>query len=107
MRCEASIGPFDPSICPIDWRTLTSAPCDEAPPVSLCAFCGRDNEPGAQFCMDCGKPLSKAAALERAARAVSGQVDAASGPPGSPRPSPISSAAGRPVRATAGAAEPA
>ena len=47
--------------------------------MSLCGYCGRENESSAQFCMDCGKPLTKAAALERAARAVSGQVGAAPG----------------------------
>ncbi len=26
-----------------------------------CAHCGRDNEPGSRFCMDCGKPLSASA----------------------------------------------
>ncbi|HXF95570.1 MAG TPA: FHA domain-containing protein [Gemmatimonadales bacterium] len=44
--------------------------------MSLCSYCGRDNEAGAQFCADCGKPLSKAAAFERAARAVSGEAGA-------------------------------
>src|SRR3989454_969952 len=27
--------------------------------VTACAYCGRDNEAGAQFCIDCGKPLGK------------------------------------------------
>jgi len=31
--------------------------------VSACNFCGRQNETGAQFCTDCGKPLTKAAAI--------------------------------------------
>jgi pSer/pThr/pTyr-binding forkhead associated (FHA) protein len=31
--------------------------------VSACTFCGRQNEAGAQFCADCGKPLTKAAAI--------------------------------------------
>jgi len=40
--------------------------------LSLCGYCGRANDASAQFCMDCGKPLTKAASLERAARAASG-----------------------------------
>ena len=39
--------------------------------MTACAYCGRDNDPGAQFCMDCGKPMGKSAAL-RAAAAASG-----------------------------------
>lgn len=35
--------------------------------MTVCAYCGRDNEPGAQFCMDCGKPMGKAAARQAAA----------------------------------------
>jgi pSer/pThr/pTyr-binding forkhead associated (FHA) protein len=31
--------------------------------VSACPYCGRQNEAGAQFCTDCGKPLTKAAAV--------------------------------------------
>jgi len=27
--------------------------------VTVCAYCGRENDAGAQFCMDCGKPMSK------------------------------------------------
>ena len=34
--------------------------------MTTCTYCGRANEPGALFCMDCGKPLSKAAAAKRA-----------------------------------------
>ncbi|MGH7676680.1 MAG: zinc-ribbon domain-containing protein, partial [Gemmatimonadales bacterium] len=26
--------------------------------MSVCAYCGRDNEAGAQLCTDCGKPLT-------------------------------------------------
>jgi pSer/pThr/pTyr-binding forkhead associated (FHA) protein len=44
--------------------------------VSSCAFCGRENEEGSRFCMDCGKPLTASAA--RSASAASGPV---SGPP--------------------------
>lgn len=34
--------------------------------MTTCSYCGRANEPGALFCMDCGKPLSKAAAAQKA-----------------------------------------
>lgn len=34
--------------------------------MTTCAYCGRANEPGALFCMDCGKPLAKAAAAKKA-----------------------------------------
>lgn len=30
--------------------------------IVACAFCGRDNESGSRYCMDCGKPLSPSAA---------------------------------------------
>jgi pSer/pThr/pTyr-binding forkhead associated (FHA) protein len=40
--------------------------------VSACNFCGRENETGAQFCSDCGKPLTKAAALKAAVAAAGG-----------------------------------
>ena len=35
--------------------------------MTTCAYCGRANEPGALFCMDCGKPLSKAPAAAKKA----------------------------------------
>src|SRR5881396_3272506 len=44
--------------------------------VTACAYCGRDNEAGAQFCIDCGKPLGKSSGI-KAAAAVSGTRDAA------------------------------
>ena len=31
-----------------------------------CAFCGRENDAGARFCIDCGKPLNPSAASPRA-----------------------------------------
>lgn len=41
--------------------------------MSACTFCGRQNEAGAQFCTDCGKPLTQAAAAKAAvAAAVAG-----------------------------------
>lgn len=30
--------------------------------IAACAFCGRENEAGSRFCMDCGKPLNPSAA---------------------------------------------
>ena len=44
--------------------------------MTACAYCGRDNEAGAQFCIDCGKPLGKSSGI-KAAAAVSGTRDAA------------------------------
>lgn len=40
--------------------------------MSACTFCGRQNEAGAQFCIDCGKPLTQAAAAKAAMAAASG-----------------------------------
>ena len=34
--------------------------------MTTCAYCGRANDPGALYCIDCGKPLSKAAAAKKA-----------------------------------------
>src|SRR5258707_9140949 len=47
--------------------------------MTTCQYCGRANDPGAQFCMDCGKPLSKeaAAAMKKAASGASGGAAAA------------------------------
>ena len=47
--------------------------------MTVCTYCGRDNEPGAQFCIDCGKPLTKAAVFQRAAADSGG-----GGPPSAP-----------------------
>ena len=33
--------------------------------LATCAFCGRENEASARFCIDCGKPLSASAARAR------------------------------------------
>ena len=40
--------------------------------MSACTFCGRQNEAGAQFCTDCGKPLTQAAAAKAAMAAAGG-----------------------------------
>ena len=34
---------------------------------AICAFCGRENEASSRFCIDCGKPLTAAAARTRGA----------------------------------------
>ena len=39
---------------------------------SACQYCGRQNDAGAQFCSDCGKPLTKAAAARAAVAAGGG-----------------------------------
>lgn len=56
--------------------------------MSACNYCGRQNEPGAQFCTDCGKPLTKAAAARAAVSAGGGGgiVSRTSGPPSTGSP---------------------
>lgn len=58
--------------------------------LGVCQYCGRQNDAGAQFCSDCGKPLTKAAAVRAAVAAGgigAGVVSRTSGlPPGSPSP---------------------
>src|SRR6267143_210630 len=51
--------------------------------LSACQYCGRQNEADAQFCNDCGKPLTKAAVVRAAVAAGSrsGGVSRTSGPP--------------------------
>src|ERR1700704_3460851 len=51
--------------------------------LSACQYCGRQNEPRAQLCTDCGKPLTKAAAARAAVAAGGGGgvVSRTSGPP--------------------------
>src|SRR2546428_12894449 len=57
--------------------------------LSACQYCGRQNETGAQFCTDCGKPLTTAAAARAAVAAGGGGgvVSRTSGP-GSPGGAP-------------------
>src|SRR5260370_12857805 len=54
-------------------------PREVPPSMTPCQYCGRANDPGAQFCMDCGKPLNKeaAAAMKKAAAGASGGAAAA------------------------------
>src|SRR5712691_7632681 len=52
--------------------------------LSACQYCGRQNDAGAQFCSDCGKPLTKAAAARAPVAAGGGGgglVSRTSGPP--------------------------
>ena len=60
-----------------------------------CAFCGRANDEGSRFCIDCGKPVSPSAA--RAIPAASGST---------PGVAPAAAAVAAPVRAPAMAAVP-
>lgn len=50
--------------------------------LGACQYCGRQNDAGAQFCSDCGKPLTKAAAARAAVAAGGGGglVSRTSGP---------------------------
>jgi len=40
--------------------------------VTACPYCGRANDPGALFCMDCGKPMSQSARRKAPAAAAGG-----------------------------------
>ena len=40
--------------------------------MTACTYCGRDNEPAAQFCMDCGKPMSQSTGSKREATSIPG-----------------------------------
>src|SRR3989442_2864378 len=51
----------------MDWQAVTYGPCGARAPVTACAYCGRNNDPSAQFCMDCGKPMGKSGRLRAAA----------------------------------------
>jgi pSer/pThr/pTyr-binding forkhead associated (FHA) protein/RNA polymerase subunit RPABC4/transcription elongation factor Spt4 len=69
--------------------------------VTTCTYCGRANEAGAEFCMDCGKPLAAAGAVAKRTSAakgaggasgipatqVAGAAPSASPPPPTPVPS--------------------
>ncbi len=35
--------------------------------MTACAYCGRENDAGAQYCMDCGKPMGKSTGVKAAA----------------------------------------
>ena len=40
--------------------------------MTACPYCGRANDPGAQFCMDCGKPMGKSTGRTAAAASAGG-----------------------------------
>ena len=66
--------------------------------MTTCAYCGRANEPGALFCMDCGKPLAKAAAAKKAVPTP--VPDDASAPSPAPMVSDLGSSAASPAGLT-------
>ena len=59
--------------------------------MTACPYCGRDNDPSAQFCMDCGKPMSRSPGVKTAAA-------------GSTTPSPATRGVARPTVASQGGA---
>ena len=59
--------------------------------MTACPYCGRDNDASAQFCMDCGKPMSRSAGVKTAAA-------------GSTTPSPATRVVPRPTVASQGGA---
>ncbi|HEX9283411.1 MAG TPA: FHA domain-containing protein [Gemmatimonadales bacterium] len=68
--------------------------------MTACTYCGRDNDPGAQFCMDCGKPMGKSTGL-KAATPAAGKAGAVPGThvieqPPPPPPPPAPALTGRP-----------
>jgi pSer/pThr/pTyr-binding forkhead associated (FHA) protein len=72
--------------------------------VTTCAHCGRQNDPGSRFCMDCGKPLTASAiAMNTPAGATPGLPATriyASGTTPAPGKGPKCSACGHEVDAT-------
>ena len=40
--------------------------------MTACTYCGRDNEPAAQFCMDCGKPMGQSTGSRGGATSIPG-----------------------------------
>lgn len=62
--------------------------------MTTCNHCGRENEPGSRFCMDCGKPLSQSAMAVAAPMGGGGGVAAAPVP--ATRVYPPATAAGAP-----------
>ena len=63
-------GPPDPPFPSIDLPPtchLPPATCLLPPALTRCAFCGRDNDPAAKFCIDCGKPMTVSGAGKAAA----------------------------------------
>ena len=54
--------------------------------MNSCPYCGRANDTAAAFCMDCGKPLTKAAAQARARSSAAAGITPAGGSPAPPGP---------------------
>jgi pSer/pThr/pTyr-binding forkhead associated (FHA) protein len=48
--------------------------------VTACPYCGGDNDPAAQFCTDCGKPMSKSMGFKAAAGGARGPSGTGRGP---------------------------
>jgi len=75
--------------------------------VITCAHCGRSNDPGSRYCMDCGKPLSQSAMAMPAVAAAAGApatrvyAPSSAGASGSAAPAGLTcSSCGHPVDAT-------
>ena len=70
--------------------------------MTACTYCGRDNDPSAQFCMDCGKPMSKAPGVKAAAgsgaQVTRGVARATIAPLGGPAACPFCGAATSPYQ---------
>ena len=52
--------------------------------MNSCPYCGRANDAAAAYCMDCGKPLTKAAAAARARSSAAAGVSAGPSAPSAP-----------------------
>ena len=68
--------------------------------MSACAFCGRDNDSGAKFCLDCGKPLNPAAARVIPAVSAAGKAGT-----GGSQPAPVAAVGPRSSSAPAALAK--
>jgi pSer/pThr/pTyr-binding forkhead associated (FHA) protein len=64
--------------------------------MTSCPYCGRANEAGAAFCMDCGKPLTKAASAVKASASI-GASPSPSAPAANPAPPATSPSGTRPL----------
>jgi pSer/pThr/pTyr-binding forkhead associated (FHA) protein len=56
--------------------------------VTTCAHCGRQNDPGSRFCMDCGKPLTASAVTGNASPDPAPGIPATRVYPSGPAPAP-------------------
>ncbi len=78
------------------------------PALTACAFCGRENEPAARYCLDCGKPMTASAA--QAATSSSGstaeRLSAAARPGAQPAPGVPASEPAKPAAAQRPGAPP-